>query len=118
MLPSYCPVNAIQFPSGENFGRPSCPPVVSWRASPPSRGTLQRYPPYANTIWVLLIVGACTSSGFSSAAADPPGVHNIANNTANRGAAILAEIRKRIVPPEVHRMNFFPLREPQRARYF
>src|SRR6266513_2698266 len=41
-FPSYWPVNAIHFPSGENTGNRSCPPVVNCRASPPSRGTLQR----------------------------------------------------------------------------
>src|SRR5260370_27778496 len=90
-LPSYWPVNAIHFPSGENTGNPSCPPVVNCRASPPSRGTLHKYPPYAKTIWVLLTVGACASNGVSSAA--PETVAKASK------MPIRIAIRKRMLPP-------------------
>src|SRR5262249_10990310 len=43
-FPSYIAVKATHLPSGENTGAPSWPPVVSCRASPPSRGTLHKYP--------------------------------------------------------------------------
>src|SRR5580704_19678618 len=91
MLPSYCPVKAIQFPSGENVGSPSCPPVVSCRASPPPRGTVHKYPPYTKAICVRLRVGECTSSGACSAtAAEPANPNNI---------VIISNIPARIVPP-------------------
>src|SRR5580704_12047947 len=91
MLPSYCPVKAIQFPSGENTGSPSCPPVVSCRASPPPRGTLHKYPPYTKPICVRLRVGECTSNGESSAAAAKPVNPN--------NIVIISNNRARIVPP-------------------
>src|SRR5208283_818185 len=75
VFPSYCPLKAICVPSGEKTAFPSWPPVVSCRATPPSRGTLHKYPPYVNIIVVLLTVGCCASSGLSSAALPIP-VHN------------------------------------------
>src|SRR5262249_26011368 len=84
-FPSYCPVKAIHFPSGEKYGLLSCPPVVSWRASPPARDTLHRYPPYTNTISRPLIVGSVASSGASSAAqARFAATSNIASSTPRR----------------------------------
>src|SRR5262245_29444019 len=64
VLPSYCPVNAIIEPSGEKHGLVSMPAlVVSRVASPPSRPTVHKSPPYTKAIWVLLTVGLCSSSG-------------------------------------------------------
>jgi hypothetical protein len=55
----------------------------------------------------LLIVGACTSSGASSAALNQLAVHNMASKM----AASIAGIRKRIIPPEEHSINFFRQRK-------
>src|SRR5207248_10519042 len=90
-LPSYSPVNAIHFPSGENTGFVSCPPVVNWCASPPSRGTLHKYPPYRNTISVLLIVSNVASNGASSAVIAIP---EYASKPASK-----IDNRRRIFPP-------------------
>ena len=69
-LPSYSPVKAMSLPSGENTGSVSVPaPLVRRAASPPSRGTLHKSPAYAKTMWVLLRVGFCSSSGASAAPA-------------------------------------------------
>src|SRR6516162_7680735 len=75
-FPSYSPVKAIDFPSGENEGWLSCPPVVNCRASPPDRGTLQTYPPQTNATSVFEIVGCCNSKGVSATAA----THATSNN--------------------------------------
>src|SRR5690348_10963245 len=109
-FPSYSPVNAIQLPSGENIGSPSWPPVVSCRASPPSRGTLHKYPPYANTIWVLLSVGACASDGDSSAAAASPARHTTMHTT----TAIRIAIRLYIYPPIQNLYSHRYIRNSQR----
>src|ERR1041385_3312025 len=43
-LPAYSPLNAIHLPSGEKRGFEACPwKLVSLRASPPARGTIQMF---------------------------------------------------------------------------
>src|SRR5262249_30305406 len=72
VLPSYCPVKAIEEPSGEKQGFVSMPAlVVSRVATPPSRPTVHRSPPYTKAIWVLLTVGFCSRSGEEGAGWKP-----------------------------------------------
>src|SRR5262249_10293928 len=43
-VPAYSPLNAIHLPSGEKRGLPAWPwKLVSRRASPPARGTIQTF---------------------------------------------------------------------------
>src|SRR6185369_12226423 len=43
-LPAYSPLNAMRLPSGENLGLLAWPwKLVSRRASPPARGTIQMF---------------------------------------------------------------------------
>ena len=56
-------LNAISDPSGENFGLVVVPwKLVTRRAMPPARGTIQMLLAYANAICVVLTVGWRTSS--------------------------------------------------------
>src|SRR5271154_1413588 len=64
-FPSYSPVKAIHWPSGEKCGPRLMPgPAVRRTASPPSRLTFQRSVPYMNAMSVRLKVGWRSSSGF------------------------------------------------------
>src|SRR6202167_5982706 len=70
-LPSYSPVKAIHWPSGEKCGPRLMPgPAVRRMASPPSRLTFQRSLPYMNATSVRLRVGWRSSSGLASCAND------------------------------------------------
>src|SRR5688572_16930534 len=58
VLPAYCPLNATCAPSGDSCGFDASPAkLVSRRASPPARSTIQMLPAYANAMCVALIVG-------------------------------------------------------------
>ncbi len=58
MFPSYWPVKAIDFPSGENRANISKPAsLVRRRATPPATGTVYRSPAYVKTTWVPWIAG-------------------------------------------------------------
>src|SRR6266481_3121031 len=78
-LPSYSPVKAIHFPSGENFGNTSSPTwEVRRRAVPPSREEIHRSPAYAKTTLSLEMLAYRKSlvgpSGAASAAAAFAGI--------------------------------------------
>jgi hypothetical protein len=58
VFPAYSALNAIHFPSGEKCGLDVCPwKLVTRRAMPPARSTIQMLLAYANAIWVALTVG-------------------------------------------------------------
>src|SRR5580698_276718 len=66
-LPSYSPVKAIHWPSGEKCGPRLIPgPAVRRTALPPWRLTFHRSLPYMNAMSVLLRVGWRSSSGLAS----------------------------------------------------
>src|SRR5580704_17675949 len=68
-LPSYSPVKAIHWPSGEKCGPRLMPgPAVRRIASPPSRLTFQRSLPYMKAMSVRLRAGWRSSSGLASGA--------------------------------------------------
>src|SRR5277367_3679566 len=70
-FPSYSPVKAIHWPSGEKCGPRLMPgPAVRRTASPPSRLTFQRSLPYMKATSVRLRVGWRSSSGLASCAND------------------------------------------------
>ena len=58
MLPPYSALNATHFPSGESFGFCVSPwKLVSRRAVPPARSTIQMLFAYANAMFLSLTVG-------------------------------------------------------------
>src|SRR5262245_27632446 len=62
VLPLYSALNAIHLPSGENFGFVVAPwKLVSRRAMPPARSTVQMLLAYANATCVALTVGVRSS---------------------------------------------------------
>ena len=78
MLPLYSALNAIDLPSGENFGLVVAPwKLVSRRARPPARSTVQMLLAYANAMCVALTVGvrrsrvAAATGGAGDASSTP-----------------------------------------------
>src|SRR5204862_7356479 len=104
-LPAYSPLNAIHLPSGENRGLLAWPwKLVSRRASPPARGTIQMFWAYANAIWVELTVGVRSiivgpEGGTTAAEATPvmASVSSSASERAGRGADGMGELSSALV---------------------
>jgi len=66
-------VNRIRFPSGETFGAPSLPPVVSRLGAFPSSGTIQMWPSYSS----LSKRARCTEIAANVASGDKLGSESI-----------------------------------------